>query len=243
MYLGLIIFINQVVNEVMAFTSLYFNLPWVAIIYPSMNEFVNVFGQRIKDFWNNTNEEGKMTLLKEILDYANANPHTFKKELKQVQFDKELEPLPVVLEALSKDTENWGQFFVEQLDQILDTAHLQRQPAGTLTYLMEYTYVEKDQRPFVQQIVDRLYSEIGGENSTVSRAAIWTLPSFMHNDSIHNKSTIIQALHQQLHHKSWKTRFVTYEALKYENLLPASYKQKLMDKLLSVVLGKPYDFL
>jgi len=207
-----------------------------------MNQFSNLFSQRIKYFWSDTSEQGKFELLKDILNYANAEPQKFINELKEIQFDKGIDPLPVVLEALSKDTDNWGAFFVEQLDEILKAAQNARKPSEVLTYLMEYAYVEKDNRPFVQQIVERLHKAIDSENSAVRRAAIWNLPSFMNNDSIKNKSRVVASLHEKLNDRSWKTRFVAFGALKFENLLPEGYKLKLTDRALATVLGKPYDF-
>lgn len=207
-----------------------------------MNQFSSLFSQRIKNFWSDASEQGKPELLKDILDYANVEPPKFKSELREIQFDKEIDPLPVVFEALSKDTDNWGAFFVEQLDEILKAAQNTRKPSEILTNLMEYAYVEKDNRPFVQQIVEKLHRAIDSENSAVRRAAIWNLPSFMNNGSIRNKSRVIAALQEKLNDRSWKTRFVAFEALRFENLLPEGYKLKLTDKALSTVLGKPYDF-
>ena len=57
-------------------------------------------------------------LLADILQYANSNSQTFKKELDDIKFDKELLPLPIVLEALSKDTVKWGQFYTDILEDI-----------------------------------------------------------------------------------------------------------------------------
>ena len=207
-----------------------------------MNQFSNMFGPRIKNFWSDATEQVYSRLLKDILDYANAEPQKFKNELREFQFDKEIDPLPVVLEALSKDTDNWGSFFVEQLDEILNASQKATKPSDILTYLMEYAYVEKDSRPFVQHIVEKLHKAMDSENSAVRRAAIWNLPSFMKNSSLQNKSRVIAALQEKLNDRSWKTRFVAFEALKFENLLPEGFKLKLTDKAFSIVLGKPYDF-
>ena len=81
-----------------------------------MNQFVEQFGNSIKTFWQTGSEEQKQKILADILKYANDNPRIFKQDLEEVQFDKELMPLAVVLEALSKDTDTWGQFYVDTLD-------------------------------------------------------------------------------------------------------------------------------
>src|SRR5687768_6981272 len=170
--------------------------------FHSMNQFVNLFGQRIKDFWSDSTEQGMSKLLEDILNYANSDTQKFKKEFYDAQFDKNVDPLPVVLEALSKDTDNWGNFFVDQLEIILNTANSSKKPSDKLTYLLEYSYIAKDHRPFVQRIVDRLYKEIDSANMAIRKAAIWTLPVFLNNHSIRNKSLIIDSLHKKLNDKS-----------------------------------------
>ena len=205
-----------------------------------MNQFVNLFENRIKTFWDDGEDA---TLHSDVLKYANADPQKFKAELREIQFDEEIDPLPVVLEAFSKDTDKWGSFYVEQLDEILSAAKKAQRPSEVLTYLLELVYIENDDRPFVQQIVDRLHKEINSENSTISRAAIWNLPTFIDNKSIRNRSTVINSLQEKLHDKNWRTRFVAYEALRFENLLPETYKQPLLDRIRVSIFGKPYDFM
>ena len=107
---------------------------------------------------------------------------------------------------------------------------------------MEYTYVEEDQHPFVQKIVDRLYKAVDAENPVVSRAAIWYLPPFLQNASIRNKTYIISSLQEKLKDKNWKTRFVAHNSLKFENLLPEGHRLKFTDKVLAKLWGNPNDF-
>lgn len=208
-----------------------------------MNEFSNLFSQRIKNIWSDTSGLGQSELLKDILNYANADAQKFKSELKDIQFNKDVDPLPVVLEALAKDTNNWGAFFVEKLDEILNAAQNAKKPYDILIYLLEFDYIAKCQQPFVQQIVERLHKAVESGDSTVSRAAIFNISSFMNNGSITNKNFFIYSLQEKLNDKSWKTRLVAYEALKFENLLPKSYILKFTDRALLMIMGKPYDFI
>ena len=67
-------------------------------------------------------EDEKKKILSDILTYANANQQKFKNEIDQIKFDQDLMALPIISEALSTDTENWGQFYIDLLDDILETA-------------------------------------------------------------------------------------------------------------------------
>ena len=166
-----------------------------------MNEFVNKFKTQIDSFWE-VGEDDKKNVLSDILKYANSNQQKFKNEINQIKFDKELMALPIISEALSKDTENWGQFYIDLLDDILETAKQSSKPNDILNSLQEFSYIENDSRPFVQNIVDKLYNELNSENLNVKLASIWTLPNYLDNNSIRNKSSIIDKLQQQLYDKN-----------------------------------------
>ena len=105
-----------------------------------MNDFVTKFKVQIDSFWDVDEDEKKKVLI-DILKYANSNPQKFKSEINQVKFDSQLTPLPIVSEALSMDTENWGQFYVELLDDILETAKQSNKPNDILNYLQEFAYI------------------------------------------------------------------------------------------------------
>ncbi|HEX6227413.1 MAG TPA: hypothetical protein VFZ52_23510, partial [Chryseolinea sp.] len=118
-----------------------------------MNYFVDRFKNRIESFSDKDKGERKR-ILNEILLYANANKHTFKNEIDQIKFDKDVMALPIISEALSADTETWGQFYVDLLDDILRAAKRADDPNDFLEHLEVFSYIEDDNRPFVQQIVD-----------------------------------------------------------------------------------------
>jgi hypothetical protein len=147
--------------------------------------------------------------------------------------------LPIISEALSTDTENWGQFYVDLLDDILETAKHSSKPNDILNNLQEFSYIENDSKPFVQKIVDRLCREIDSENLNVKLASIWTLPNYLDNNSLRNKSSIIDKLQEQLYDQNWKVRVVAFKSLGFENLLPDGYHLSLKDKLTKLFFGEP----
>lgn len=203
------------------------------------NQFVEKFEKPIKDFWATNSEQQKQQLLTDILQYANANPEKFKQELQEVQFDKELAPLEVILEALSKDTDKWGDFYVDTLDEIFEHAKASDKPQDFLNCLMEFGYIEKDKRPFLQRIVDRLQKESDSDNLSVKLAAIWILPAYLNNPSVRNRSAITDLLHQKLFDKNWKVRYVAFKSLGYEGLLPEGHKLSIGDRIRKLILGTP----
>lgn len=202
------------------------------------NHFLELFGERIKGFWD-LDETGSQTLLEDILRHANTNPQQFKKDIDPILFDEEIEPLPIILEALSKDTGNWGQFYIDVLNKIFEEAEKYNDPTGVLFNLIEFTYIEDDQRPFVQKIVDRIYKETDSDNTFIKSAAISVLPPYLNNPSVTNRSLILESLQQKLHDKNWKVRYVSFTSLGYENLLPQGYKLSIGDKIRAMFFGKP----
>lgn len=203
-----------------------------------MNHFSDKFANRISSFWDE-NEAEKQRLLDDVLQYANANPQSFQKDIAEILFDKDLRPLPVILEALSKDTTNWGQLYVDLLDDIFETAKQAEKPNEILSNLMEYGYIEKDDKPFIQQIVDRLFKELNAGNLHTKLAAIWMLPNYLDNKTVKNRNKMMDTLQQLLNDNNWKVRVVAFQSLEYQNLLPEGYHLSFTDKLLKLILGTP----
>lgn len=199
-----------------------------------MNQFLNTFREKLDTFWDKE-EIDKMKILGEILAYANSNPNVFKHEFHEVKYDRQIMLFPIVLEALSVDTENWGQFYVELLEDILITAKQSEKPGDILWYLGDFTYIQNDNKPFVQKIVDRLYRELDAENINIKLASISTLPNYLENESIRNKSIIIDKLQQQLYDQNWKVRVAAFQSLGFEDLLPNGFKLTFKDQLRKLI--------
>jgi hypothetical protein len=205
-----------------------------------MNQFKIKFQDRIDTFFDSASAEKNGELLTDVLDYANADPRTFKKEIKELQFGSVLSsPLPVVLEALAVDTMNWGDFYVDVLKEIFAKAREVKEPKLILGYLMEFGFIEKDLLPFNQKIVDVLMTEVGSEIVEIKIAAINMLVNYILNPSIKNKELIITVLISQLNDPSWKVRCFTYELLKLENILPQGQSLSIKDQLLKLIFGVP----
>lgn len=204
-----------------------------------MNNFLTTFRERLIAFWRTSTENEKIKMLDDVLSYANLNRQSFLKELKEIQFDPMLSPLPVVLEALSKDTETWGDFYVDVLDEILEKAEQIAKPTDVLTYISEFYYIESDTRPFVQKIVDKLKKALDSEKIEIQLNAICTLPSYLTNSSIKDKELLLERLREKLDDSNWKVRYVAFRYLGFENLLPPGQKLRMTDKIMKLVFGEP----
>ncbi|HYE54654.1 MAG TPA: hypothetical protein VD996_07420 [Chitinophagaceae bacterium] len=202
-----------------------------------MNQFEERFGRRISAFWDDG--EGQDQLVQDVRDYANANPAQFVSEFNEVRFKEGSNYMSVVLEALSKDADKWGNFYVEQLDAILKAAAGTDDPGEILGNLTDLAYIEDETGPFVQRIADRLYREMESDDINIQMAAIWVLPDFIENPVIRNRSAMIAALQEKLNDANWKVRYVAHRSLGYSKLHPPGYRQRFTDKLRRMLHGNP----
>jgi hypothetical protein len=225
-----------------AYSYLLANIATLVSITINMNNFTDLFKERMIAFWETSAEEEKKELLRDVLTYANSNPDRFKKEVKEIQFDNIITPLPIVLEALSKDTAVWGDFYVDMLNEILDKAEQIGKPADVLTFITEFCYIEDDTRPFVQKIVDRLTKAIDSENLQIQIKAISSLPDYLRNPSLKNRDAIINRLTGKLDDKNWKVRYIAFKYLRFEELLPPGRRLSFKDLILKTLLGEPDIF-
>jgi hypothetical protein len=203
-----------------------------------MNQFVDKFGVALSQFWSNeTTEDQKQKTIADILVFANADPQKFKSELREVLFDPEIDPLSVVLEALSKDTDTWGDFFVEILDDIFNAAYATNKADTILFNLMEFSYIEEDTRPFAQKIADKLLKELDSPRVDIRLEVVKNITGYLFNPSIKNKLAITDKLISKLDDPNWKVRCITFQYLEIENLLPADKKLRIGDKLRRLLFG------
>ncbi|WP_374948771.1 hypothetical protein [Mucilaginibacter sp.] len=206
-----------------------------------MNGFVVIFGDAIKNFWDERlPAESVKKLMADVLLYANANSETFLSELQQIQFSTDLQPLPIVFEALSHDTDRWGSFYVEMLETILTRTKQSNKPQEIIDHLIEYVFIEKQQKPFVQQIAARLHKELFSDNLYTKSAAISMLPNYLKNPVVKDKGLIARNIQTKLVNPKWRIRYTAYISLKPHGLLPKGYKLPFVDALFRIIYGRPF---
>jgi hypothetical protein len=187
-------------------------------------------------------EDEMQKLFADVLVYANTHPETFKKEIAEMQFNKQLQPFPVVVEALAKDTDHWGNYFVEQMDYIFERAKSSTNPQFVVDHLIEYAQIERDTRPYIHQIVARLYKELFSDNMVTKSAAICMLPRYLKNPVIDNQKTMIRELQNKLINPKWRIRYIAFVSLKAEKLLPKGFQLSFADVVQRLYKGRPLTF-
>lgn len=207
-----------------------------------MNGFRLIFEDRMKAFWEEMPENEMQSLFNDILVYANANPESFKAELAEFQFDVNLQPLPIILEALSRNTDRWGQFYVDLLDTILAKTKTAKDPQAMIDHLIEYCLVEYHPKLFVKHIAARLHKELLADNLYTKCAAISMLPNYLENPVVEDKEEILAEIKRKLKNPKWQVRYIAYISLKNTKRLPPNYKLSFKDKLLRLYYGPQLTF-
>jgi hypothetical protein len=203
------------------------------------NNFKGKFEPALLRFWNGATDDEQKDILADVLAYANANPQSFKADMRNFWFDEELAPLSVVLEALAKDVDNWSDFYLEVLDAIFNTAKVTAKPKHILFNLTEFAYVEKMEIPLVQKIADRMLKEMKAGGVEIKIIIIREIYAYLFNNYVRNKAAITEELHQSLDDSNWRVRYVTWQTLSLENILPPGRKLALKDKFLAMIFGTP----
>jgi hypothetical protein len=201
-----------------------------------MNEFLNQFADRIQSFYKDQEQE-KQLLLTDILSYANLNPEEFNNQVKEIGYDKKLMALSIIMEALSKDTDRWGDFYVDLLEDIFSRAKQSSVPKQFLMYLSDFAFIERDRKEYVQRTVSIFDREIEAENIAVKLAAIENLGYYMHNDFIKDTGLIIEKLRIKLNDANWKVRHAAFTALQEAGLLRDGDKLQVKDKLMKLLFS------
>lgn len=198
--------------------------------------FLNQFGDRIQNFYQDQEQE-KQLLLTDILNYANLSPEEFSIQIKEIRYDKKLMPLSIIMEALSKDTDRWGDFYVDILEDIFCRAKQSSAPKQFLMYLSDFGFIERDRKEYIQRIVSIFNRETEAENLAVKLAAIENLGYYLDNDFVKGTGLIIEKLRIKLNDPSWKVRYAAFSALQETGLLRDGDKLRIKDKLMKLLFS------
>ena len=219
-----------------------------------MNNFNNLFITKLNLYHDEVNslsstlgqeetikylETKRAPILAEMLQYANENPSKFKSEILALLKSEDNLIICHVVEALSKDSENWDTFLIEMVDYIYDEANKAENPQPILENLSYFSFIELEKKLYVQKIADRIYKELNNEKIKIQLASIWVLPFFIENEIIKNKSTMLNSLQDKLYDKNWQVRYVAYTSLGYAKMIPAGFKYSLLDRIRGLFEEKP----
>ena len=190
---------------------------------------MKAFTEKFNDFYNLT-ESNQNELLNEVLKTANNNPEAFKKLVAQLEFGLEC-PLPFIYEALSKDLENWGSFYVDEFQRLLKLANANNVPKNYLTYLSEFSYLKPEEFKERNEIVRLAIAQLGNPQA-IFRYYAYNVLFDMYLD---NDDSLKDILIKGLKDKDWRIRYWTHLNCEDFNLLPKGHSLKLTDRLRAMI--------
>ena len=146
-----------------------------------------------------------------ILELANADPKAFIREVRAIPAD-DLVWLSDVYEALSYDVEHWENFFVEEVDRLLQLARDSDQPSDVLFPLNAYFQLSLDDE--IDQLQERLrkkfYDNVEDENVFIRRKCVVLLGDFIGRKSFKALNKLERLANSD---PDWRVRYLAYEAL------------------------------
>jgi hypothetical protein len=172
------------------------------------------------------NKPEQESFLAELLSTANNNPERFKEFVRAAPFDPITSPIPVVYESLSKDLSNWGDFFIEEAERIVNLAENATEPKLYLSYLNEFSFIDADNFDQRNRLVE-LALGISNNKKAIFRYYSLTLLADFYLDKAmdEHKSQLIQFLDDE----DWIVRYWAYQSTKELNILPDGRTLKLTD--------------
>jgi hypothetical protein len=155
--------------------------------------------------------EEEELLQTKILELANADPKAFIHEVKAIPAD-DLGWLYDVYEALSYDAEHWENFYVEEIDRLLQLARDSDQPSDVLFPLNAFFQLSLDDE--IDQLQERLrkkfYDNVEDENVFIRRKCVVLLGDFVDRKSFKALNKLEGLANSD---PDWRVRYLAYEAL------------------------------
>ena len=186
-----------------------------------MNELSN----KLETFYDLSETEQQNTL-ESVLAIANSDPEKFMQGIYKEEFNN-LNFLPIIYEALSKDLNNWADFFLAEINRLFETARKSITPKKILNHLNEFAYIDPKRFKHRDKIIDILKKELENDHPTFRYYAISLLPDFVEE----NDYQTIKKIKSLLTDPNWKIRYWTHLALQDLNKLENHEKLSLTDRI------------
>lgn len=181
---------------------------------------------KIDNFYDLSESEQQSTL-KLILETANSNPESFVSYIQTLPLDED-NNIAVIYEALSKDLGNWSEFFLNELNRILNLARKSPQPMKILDNADNLAFAgSADKFKCRSQFIETLQKEMNNENPAFRYIAVWLLPDF----TDYTDKVSISRLRKCLIDPDWRIRVTAHGSLSDLNALEPDDKLSLQDKL------------
>jgi hypothetical protein len=162
-------------------------------------------------FAESTDNDEDEAIQAEILRYASANRDEFIEQVGELPPD-EIPYLSDVYEALSYDPIPWGEFFLDEIDRLLEWARLSQDPAKILEPLGAFWLLSLDEEALQlkQDLLDRFSENLDDENVFVRRKCVVLVGDFVGRKDF-KVLRKLELLAQS--DPDWRVRFLAYQAL------------------------------
>jgi hypothetical protein len=171
-----------------------------------------------QDYFMSLSSEQEETYLTEILAFANKNRSAI------IDYCMKIEPtmfcsLEVVYEALSKDSDNWGEFIYEEFKRIFSGAKKSIDPFQYTRCLDIGLCFEEKNKPFVDKIINLLAVELDSPVDALRHRALMFLSDWIDDEDSSKYRSVMDKMLTKLRDSNWKIRYYTYYLLKDRSLL------------------------
>tara|TARA_R110001583_G_scaffold16041_1_gene65102 strand:- start:60 stop:656 length:597 start_codon:yes stop_codon:yes gene_type:complete len=180
---------------------------------------------KLESFYDLSKSEQEDTLIS-VLKIANSDPINFKEIIIQEEFNG-LNNLPVFYEALTKDLQNWDDFFLTEINRLFETARKSKTPSKILSHLDELSYIDPNKFKHRDEFIRILKKELNNDHPTFRYYAISLIPDFIEKDDFQT----IKELRKHLTDSDWKIRYWTHLALQDIDELKKYDKLSLYDRI------------
>ena len=149
----------------------------------------------------------------EIAAEAVKRPNHLREAVKSISLPDQDYLLGDVYEALAEDDpERWGDFFVDEIDRLLELSRKSENKGAILATLDQFicVAVAAENKSLYQQIIDRLYAELDSPNELIRRKCVQTICDFV---DIFNRRELVKLENMRESDPDWRIRYQTHETL------------------------------
>lgn len=179
-------------------------------------------------------EDERRRLFAELRVVARKNRAEFITAVRALPFANN-NMLFTVYVALTEEPEYWEDFFLEEVERLLNAAGSATDPVAVLTHLEAFAYLaSKEEGALQRRLRLRFQKELDASNVAIRRRAIWAIGDFLYASNYDVINKLKQLLAED---RDWRIRYYAYTALECINKVPTEYRQSFLDKARAILLN------
>jgi len=174
----------------------------------SVEERLDLYLREIDESTNLDEEEAGQA---KILELGRKERDQFVLAVRRIPAD-EIESLHDIYEALSFDAEAWADFYISEVDRLLDLARAEAEPARILAPLNEYYLLTFDEDLVELQgaLLQKFYENCDDENTAIRRKCVVLLGDFAGRKDFKPLNKLERLARSD---SDWRVRYLAWEAL------------------------------